>query len=216
MGSRRKRKETVMKTSLMIPKKLVEEKPYSNMTQEARILYVTLLHLKENMFREKNWVDSRGFRYVIAPKKDLQKAFGYSRYMLDKYMRELEVMGLIRYEFVRTPVFERRIYVRSFDPLPDDINIGWVEYIEDSDPGETGDPKQEEGENKATVDPDGEHVERRKEKASGNKQEEKQKTASLPEYPLCEEEAARLTLRNIRLMTCILEEMIGEMYESKR
>ena len=205
-----------MKTSLMIPKKLVEEKPYSNMTQESRILYVTLLYLKENMFREKNWVDSRGFRYVIAPKKDLQKAFGYSRYMLDKYMRELEVMGLIRYEFVRTPVFERRIYVRSFEPRADDVNMGWVECIETPEPGETGDPKQEEGQNKATVDPGGDQGERRKEQVCGNKQEEKKKTTSLLEYPLCEEDAARLTLRNIRLMTCILEEMIGELYESKR
>ena len=171
-----------MKKNLKIPRELLEQKPYSNLSNQAKILYAVLLDLKEQAAKN-NWIDDRGYRYVLFPKKNMQKFFNCSRYVADKFTRELEVMGLIRFDYERTPYFERRIYVRSFGPSTDFVSL----RNESSD-------KEDGSANTSRPNTDGHKDNGR----PGNKAD-----------------VIRLTLKNIRLMTCVLEEMIGEVNDSK-
>ena len=206
-----------MRKDLMIPRKLVEEKPYSNMSEEARQLYVILLNLKETMSGARCWIDSRGFRYLVIPKKEIQSFLECSRYMVDKYTRELELMGLIRFEYVRAPLFERRIYVRSFEPRPDDVNMGYTEYGESNSPDIPCDHDTEECGRSTVKEPAGKDDDKGKhknkdkpmEKIDGAKDHD-----SREEDPLIDLFIARVRLKSISMLISSLEKALEDIYES--
>ena len=205
-----------MKRNLKIPRELLVQKPYSNMTNQAKALYAVLLDLKEQAV-ENDWIDGRGYRYVLFPKKNMQRFFNCSRYNVDKYTRELEVMGLIRFEYARTPVYERRIYVRSFGPGTDFISLGSGFSVERAGSENTSHHKTEEHKDNGTKGVEENHGGEKKVDtgAQKEKQEKDLKYSSQLDCPVSKEDVIKLTLRNIRLMTCVLEKMMGELYESK-
>jgi len=206
-----------MRKVLMIPRKLVEQKPYSNMSEEARQLYAALLFLKETMSGEKNWIDGRGFRYLVIPKKELQSFLECSRYMADKYTRELELMGLIRFEYVRAPLFERRIYVRSFEPSPNDVNIGYTEYGENSIPDKPCDHTVEGHGHSSEKEPGVEEAGKRKEETvdkPGEKADAEKDCISPEESRLVDLFFARARLKSISMLISSLEEALEDIYES--
>ena len=178
-----------MKMETRIPRQLLEEKPYRNMSDEARNLYLCLAHLKETVSSEKNWIDNHGFRYLVITKKEMQDAFGYSRYMLDKYMQELELLGLIRFEYVRKNSFERRTYVKSFDLQTDEIHRKSV--------GKGAEKGKEELVNRL-----------------GEKTEEVQNHDSENFDPVNELAFARLYLKSITVRASKLEEKLRKIHES--
>ena len=204
-----------MKKSVKIPKELMEEKIYRNLTNGARILFGILSDLKKRSGR-RDWIDGRGYRYVLLPKKKMKEALNCSRYAVDKYTRELELTGLIRFEYIRTPLYERRIYVRSFDPQTTYITIEYTagdntNYQEQVSGEQISMPTRESSDQCMTKD----LTEKAVEDILSNKHLSRWQVLPPKDCPMTRSEAAILTLRNIRMMTCILEEMIGEVYEKQ-
>ena len=206
-----------MKKYVKIPREILEQKNYSFMTNGAKILFGILLDLKRRS-GSKNRIDDRGYRYVVLTKKQMQEQLGCSRHTVAKYTKELELTGLIRFEYSRTPLYVRRIYVRSFDPSTAFVSMEYE--ITDNDRGskditfktidqENNKIAQEEICEKEESD------KLRKERTAEDLKARKQIPFPPSSCPMSRTEAAALTLKNIRMMTCLLEEMIGEFYENE-
>ena len=102
-----------MKKYVLIPKELMEKEPYKNLSGGAKVLYGILSAMKEEAV-SRDWVDPRGARYVLFPKKMMQKELNCSRYWIDNFVKELVTLDLIKLGYLYKPIIERRIYVRSF------------------------------------------------------------------------------------------------------
>ena len=103
-----------MKKTVILPAAVMEDETYKNLSDGARVLFGLLTEKKEEA--EKNaWIDHRGFRYVIFPKKQMQEELCCSRYWIDLFTKELEAIGLIKLSYLYKPIIERRFYVRTFD-----------------------------------------------------------------------------------------------------
>lgn len=126
-----------MKKYVLIPKDFIEKEPYKNLSGGAKVLYGILSAMKEEA-ASRDWVDPKGARYVVFPKKMMQKELNCSRYWIDIFVKELETLDLIKLGYLYKPIIERRIYVRSFDH---DVPGIRVEYgTEDSDSGDVASP----------------------------------------------------------------------------
>ncbi len=206
-----------MRKDLTIPRKLMEEQPYCNMSEKSRELYVGLLVMKETMSGAKCWIDRHGFRYLVVPKKELQSLLECSRYKVDKYTRELELMGLIWLEYVGPPRFERRIYVRNFDPRPDDVKVGYVECSEGTGTDNPCDHSQA-GDGHSTVMEPGRKDADKGKADPGDKTVKgtngAQKTDCGEYDPRVELFFARVSIRNISKLVSKLEEKLEEINEN--
>ena len=205
-----------MKKVVKIPREILEQKNYSYMTNGAKILFGILQDFKRRS-GSKNLIDDRGYRYVVLTKKQMQKELGCSRHTIDKYTKELELTGLIRFEYSRTPLYERRIYVRSFDPSTSLVSMEYK--ISDANGGpsqltmkamdqEERNIRQEAASEKERSD------EMRQDRTVTDSKAYKQIPFPPASCTMTKAEAAAFTLKNIRLMTCLLEEMIGDFYEN--
>ncbi len=102
--------------NVCIPKELMENELYSKLSNGAKMLYGILVSLKKDAERNE-WIDDRGCRYVLFPKKRMQEELNCSRYSADLFMKELEVLDLIRLGYCITPIIQRRIYVRNLEDV---------------------------------------------------------------------------------------------------
>ena len=121
-----------MKKIVLIPTELMEDESYKNLSGGAKVLFGILTAKKEEA-EKNNWIDPRGIRYVVFPKKQIQEELDCSRYWVDQFTKELETIGLIKLGYLYKPVIERRFYVRTFG---DDIPRILVEYGADESMGE--------------------------------------------------------------------------------
>ncbi len=206
-----------MKKYVKIPREILEQKNYSYMTNGAKILFGILLDLKRKS-GSNNRIDDRGYRYVVLTKRQMQGELGCSRHTVDKYTKELELTGLIRFEYSRTPLYVRRIYVRSFDPCTAFVSM---EYEIADNNGGSKDltiKSIDQENNKIVQEATCEKKESdmlRKERTPEDLKANKQISFPPSSCTMSKAEAAALTLKNIRMMTCLLEEMIGEFYENE-
>lgn len=156
--------EVKMKKYVLIPKELMEKAPYKNLSGGAKVLYGILSAMKEEAV-SRDWVDPRGARYVVFPKKMMQKELDCSRYWIDIFVKELETLDLIKLGYLYKPIIERRIYVRSFG---EDVPGIRVEYgTEESDPGEVTSPAPDNRETKDFGESKGSEAETGEDKAGG-------------------------------------------------
>ena len=106
--------------NVCIPKELMENELYNKLSNGAKMLYGILAGMKKDAERNE-WIDERGCRYVLFPKKRMQEELNCSRYSVDLFMKELEVLDLIRLGYCITPIIQRRIYVRNLDDVSAEV-----------------------------------------------------------------------------------------------
>lgn len=77
-----------------IPKVLIKEEAFSNVSLEAKMLYGLILE-KMGMYRKNKWQDEMGRVYVIYPVKDMMEDMNRSESSIGKYLSELETVNLL-------------------------------------------------------------------------------------------------------------------------
>ena len=81
-----------------IPKMLVTEKVFTDITIHAKVLYGLLLD-RMGMAAKNKWVDERNRMYVVYPIQEIQKDMGVTRKKARECLAELENAGLIEKQF---------------------------------------------------------------------------------------------------------------------
>lgn len=71
-----------------VPKLLFQDRRYSGLSADAKLLYSLLLDRK-NVARLNEWIDPMGTPYVIYPKSEMKKHLNASRYRVDAALDEL-------------------------------------------------------------------------------------------------------------------------------
>ena len=81
-----------------IPKKLVTEKVFTDITIHAKVLYGLLLD-RMGMAVKNKWIDEDDRVYVVYPIKEIQNDMGVTRKKAMECLAELENAGLIEKHF---------------------------------------------------------------------------------------------------------------------
>ena len=81
-------------TFIRIPKLLMTDGLFSDLSIEAKILYGLLLD-RMGLSTKNNWIDNRNRIYVIYPVQEIQNDMGISRKKAKEYLKELERTGLL-------------------------------------------------------------------------------------------------------------------------
>lgn len=97
---------------IRIPKLLVTDEFFSNVTIQAKILYGLLLDRMDLSVKNK-WVDEGNRVYVIYPIQEIQKDLGISRRKAKEYLHELEETGLLERQ-VRGFGLPCLLYLKNF------------------------------------------------------------------------------------------------------
>lgn len=71
-----------------VPKLLFQDRRYSGLSADAKLLYSLLLDRK-NVARLNEWIDPMGTPYVIYPKSEMKRHLNASRYRVDAALDEL-------------------------------------------------------------------------------------------------------------------------------
>ena len=77
-----------------IPKILIKEEAFSDVSLEAKMLYGLILE-RMGMYQKNNWKDEQGRVYVVYPVKEIMDDMNRSENSVRKYMAELESTGLL-------------------------------------------------------------------------------------------------------------------------
>ena len=77
-----------------IPKILIREEAFSNVSLEAKMLYGLILE-RMGMYKKNKWQDEEGRVYVIYPGKEIAEDMNRSEVSVSKYLSELEMVGLL-------------------------------------------------------------------------------------------------------------------------
>lgn len=77
-----------------IPKALIREEAFSDVSLEAKMLYGLILE-RMGMYKKNNWQDEDGRVYVVYPVKEIMEDMSRSENSVTKYMTELEDAGLL-------------------------------------------------------------------------------------------------------------------------
>ena len=77
-----------------IPKALIKEEAFSNVSLEAKMLYGLILE-RMGMYKKNNWQDEAGRVYVVYPVKEIMDDMNRSENSVTKYLNELEDADLI-------------------------------------------------------------------------------------------------------------------------
>jgi hypothetical protein len=81
-----------------VPKELFQNPCYRfNLTTDAKLVYSILLDRME-LSRKNNWVDSKGYIYLLYTKENLANVMGVSESSIYKAFRQLERLELIKQE----------------------------------------------------------------------------------------------------------------------
>lgn len=77
-----------------IPKVLIKEEAFSNVSLEAKMLYGLIME-KMGMYQKNNWKDELGRVFVVYPLTEIMEDMNRSENSVKKYMTELEAAGLL-------------------------------------------------------------------------------------------------------------------------
>ncbi len=95
-----------------VPKLLFQDRRYSGLSADAKLLYSLLLDRK-NVARLNEWIDPMGTPYVIYPKSEMKQHLNASRYRVDAALEELaacDEMVLVTQPYPGRPC---QIYVKD-------------------------------------------------------------------------------------------------------
>lgn len=96
-----------------IPKALIKEEAFSNVSLEAKMLYGLILE-RMGMYKKNNWQDEAGRVYVVYPVKEIMDDMNRSENSVTKYLNELEDADLIE-TVQRGQGRTNIIYVKNFE-----------------------------------------------------------------------------------------------------
>ncbi len=77
-----------------IPKFLIKEERFSDLSLESKLLYGLILD-RMGISQKNNWKDEAGHIYVVYPISEIQEDMNRSEISINKYMSELEMAGLL-------------------------------------------------------------------------------------------------------------------------
>lgn len=98
---------------IRIPRKMLTEKVFGNLSKESILLYGVLLD-RMGMSKKNNWIDSENRVYVVFPIETITDTMLISRKKAIRILQELEEIGLIEKDRQggRMPT---RIYIKNFN-----------------------------------------------------------------------------------------------------
>lgn len=77
-----------------IPKALIREDAFSDVSLEAKMLYGLIME-RMGMYRKNKWQDEQGRVYVLYPVKEIMEDMNRSEASVSKYLSELEEARLL-------------------------------------------------------------------------------------------------------------------------
>lgn len=101
---------------IRIPRVMMKDADFAGLSIQAKILYGLLLDRLEQVI-DNQWIDERGYAYVIYPYKAMQEDLGVSRKTAGECLAELESFGLVEKK-VRGGRQPSILYVKNFIPSP--------------------------------------------------------------------------------------------------
>ena len=87
-------KESERLNFITIPKLLLKDERFKNISSEAKILYGCLLD-RNSLSQKNGWVDEKNRVYVIYTVKEMQKDLCCATEKISRVLKELETIGLI-------------------------------------------------------------------------------------------------------------------------
>ena len=97
---------------IKIPRVMIAEKEFSDLSLQARILYALLLD-RMSLSRKNEWFDDDNRVFIVYPIADIQSDLGFTRKKAMEYLAELEAFGLVEKK-KRGFGLPNIIYVKSF------------------------------------------------------------------------------------------------------
>lgn len=97
---------------IKIPRVMIAEKEFSDLSLQARILYALLLD-RMSLSRKNEWFDEDNRVFIVYPIADIQADLGFTRKKAMEYLSELESFGLVEKK-KRGFGLPNIIYVKSF------------------------------------------------------------------------------------------------------
>lgn len=78
----------------MIPKEIVEDKPYCDLSDGSKLLYSIILD-RVKLSRQHGWIDEQNRVYIIFTLEEVQRTLRCAKQKATKLMQELEAIGLV-------------------------------------------------------------------------------------------------------------------------
>ncbi len=78
----------------MIPKEIVEDKPYCDLSNGSKLLYSIILD-RVKLSRQHGWIDEQNRVYIVFTVEEVQRTLRCAKQKATKLMQELESIGLI-------------------------------------------------------------------------------------------------------------------------
>lgn len=78
----------------MIPKEIVEDKPYCDLSDGSKLLYSIILD-RVKLSRQHGWIDEQNRVYIVFTVEEVQRTLRCAKQKATKLMQELESIGLI-------------------------------------------------------------------------------------------------------------------------
>ena len=78
----------------MIPKEIVEDKPFCELSDGSKLLYSIILD-RVKLSRKNGWIDDKNRVYIIFTVEEVQNTMRCAKQKATKLMQELEAIGLI-------------------------------------------------------------------------------------------------------------------------
>ncbi len=78
----------------MIPKEIVEDKPYCDLSDGSKLLYSIILD-RVKLSRQHGWIDEQNRVYIVFTVEEIQRTLRCAKQKATKLMQELESIGLI-------------------------------------------------------------------------------------------------------------------------
>jgi hypothetical protein len=114
-------KEAEQFTFIRIPKLLLTDERFQDLSVSAKFVYGVLLD-RMGLSRKNGWLDENGRVYIIYRISEIQEDFGFSKGKVIELLKELEKIGLLE-KRRRGMGLPSILYVKSFCNItPDDFN----------------------------------------------------------------------------------------------
>lgn len=78
----------------MIPKEIVEDKPYCDLSDGSKLLYSIILD-RVKLSRQHGWIDEQNRVYIVFTLEEVQRTMRCAKQKATKLMQELEAIGLV-------------------------------------------------------------------------------------------------------------------------
>ena len=78
----------------MIPKEIVEDRPFCELSDGSKLLYSIILD-RVKLSRKNGWIDDKNRVYIIFTVEEVQNTMRCAKQKATKLMQELETIGLI-------------------------------------------------------------------------------------------------------------------------